>query len=592
MEGTSSHRFQCPFCPNEELHRHQMEHHIRRAHNTQRQDVVKGKKRKQQEEEYKCTVCGEVFHRRQSLTHHMDRQHGRVRFRQGEGLLPAKRRRLLETYKKHLEDPEAEVNTCHICGESLKQSELRAHILSHVPSAFDIREEAFNGVTTTYRRRFGNNSPYENTLDALEGERLNIWRLVRARVQLDRVSLIRINVVLSIIRVDDEGNVVAREYAHVQSPHHLAFGVYNTREDFIQKYNNLVQNMVLAEENLHLEGSNWKIEFVDELHINITSLNGIKGRCSLDDPNFVPWGYDGKLTCMDVVHKNPHVKKIQSPNGACFYYAVGTELFRNVKRCYPRNQAELDTFIRENLVCDLNTPMSISEITMFEKQNFSKYPLAINVLFLDNILEGGTLYPAHCSRNYQNPECFPVNLVIYDAGFSRGTKETIFHFDLVTNADRFVAQQRGRKVGQTCLNCLTSFEKSENFVSHQELCLQSSAQRLVLMDPKHKKKFYNQNREFLNPIFGVADFEAANYDPSNLDQKGVLKEQKAVSFCLMFYDFNGKLIYHKEGKGEDCLDQFMVAVEESSHAMWELLKRNENMIFTAEDARDFRRAKR
>ena len=155
-----------------------------------------------------------------------------------------------------------------------------------------------------------------------------------------------------------------------------------------------------------------------------------------------------------------------------------------------------------------------------------------------------------------------------------------------------------------CEDCFYPFSSFPKLEKHKLICSHPKRQIIEYPDPnsnkiketmkKNPKKgyflkqkenyefFHQELKRFKNPIIGFADFESALVKNLETKKKGnsivLLDEHKPISFCLIFVDYNQKVLFEKIYSGNDCVKKFFEYLDSMSDTIQNLLQKNRKLL--------------
>src|SRR6218665_1032907 len=153
-----------------------------------------------------------------------------------------------------------------------------------------------------------------------------------------------------------------------------------------------------------------------------------------------------------------------------------------------------------------------------------------------------------------------------------------------------------------CKRCLIVYNRIEALNKHTAYCSQQEAQRIELPDPGTMLNFKNYNRSLRVPFIVYADFESIikPIDTCQPDshESYTNKYQRHIpsSFCYYIKSFDDSVYSHEpvsytaESEDDDIAQKFLDSLEENIKQIYSRSKFIKKMIFTKEDARNFKAA--
>jgi hypothetical protein len=238
----------------------------------------------------------------------------------------------------------------------------------------------------------------------------------------------------------------------------------------------------------------------------------------------------------------------------CFFDAIARHYIRT------ENKAKLRKYARNNFIIDIKSPVRVSDIAKFERQNSGLPGMAINVLYAEEKL----VYPIVVTKNFSVENA--INLLLYK---TRLGDKTVNHYayidDLETLLKReyFGKRRKYYRKSHYCLNCLQKFTSFKLKVEHATMCILNKPQKVILPEEGDVMSFQNHSRKFLTDLWGTFDYEALQQKPDHACSRckdgpcahktTVESEQNAVSSKILILQTEGKkVIFQKTYSGLDC----------------------------------------
>jgi hypothetical protein len=261
----------------------------------------------------------------------------------------------------------------------------------------------------------------------------------------------------------------------------------------------------------------------------------------------------------------------------------------------------------------LSTPVAVSQLPRFERQNGARLGLRINVLYA----EDRDVYPLYSSPLRAGNVC---NLLL--------AKDSAFrtHYVLVTDVEKLLVrsyrdaddhqqQQKTKTKTKTtkkktkgycshggkklrCGNCLNSFSRESALAEHEELCRNNRTQRTMLPKQGETLGFTAFAKRFRTPLVGYFDFETSQVAPENAcptgscpssaecrHLSGVEAEQRAITFALVIVDDGGRIVHQhcESSRREDAAEAFLEHLLEIEPELLRLLRQRKPLRLTPEE---------
>ena len=225
-------------------------------------------------------------------------------------------------------------------------------------------------------------------------------------------------------------------------------------------------------------GSGWIINKLLQLDTTVLKHDPLRASTYIPLPNQLRW-------------KNA-VLNIKNTDQKCFLWSVIAQFHpaydqRNANEVYQYRQYE-----HLYDVTDLNFPISLQQISKFEKLN--------NISVSVYGYEDKTIYPLRVSiETYENDR--HVELLLY-------IKDDVSHYTLIRNFSRLVSSQVSKHNGvmHFCRFCLHGFSRPDLLSKHLPYCMNHGEQLTVF--PKDPiLKFTDVAKQLKAPFIVYADFE-------------------------------------------------------------------------------------
>jgi hypothetical protein len=246
----------------------------------------------------------------------------------------------------------------------------------------------------------------------------------------------------------------------------------------------------------------------------------------------------------------------------CFFYAIALGLCdEKTFASEEHRKLILEQIIKTRLkMHGYSLPFSLRKLKSFERRHASS-DFAVNVYTC--LEEDGdmTIFPVHKSIFKQRAK----NINILYLPKSQ-------HFVYVSDLDGLCRAKYQKNKPFTCFSCMWEFSTSQALERHNRLC--DSNTRLEYPSKGDSVKFQSFNKRITQPIYGVLDFEsslvpvsrletAVKYGCVNCARKGPVDDckhataelhaQTPSTFCIMFADTYGEIIYNKTLSSQDNL---------------------------------------
>ncbi|KAK3084100.1 hypothetical protein FSP39_008173 [Pinctada imbricata] len=316
------------------------------------------------------------------------------------------------------------------------------------------------------------------------------------------------------------------------------------------------------------EGSNWTLDKVLQIDINIANYRPIKGS------SFMP--LPAKLAAKKAI------VNVQNTDYRCFMWSVlaalhpiqGINIHPNRVISYVEHIDELD-------FTEISFPVKISDIPKFEKRN----DISVNVFGY----EKGDIYPLHLTneRGIQH-----VNLLL----ISDKEKQ---HYCWIKNFNRLLSDQNSHKNQyHYCHYCLHGFTKKTLLKKHIPYCKVHGAQRTEMPREEDKwLRFTDVSKQLKVPFVVYADFECIlekiyGCQPNPSKSSTIkLAKHKPSGFTYKVVGLNEDLTEdHVTYRGQDAADVFIDHMVELEERLIHVLRNSKPMELTDDEFEYFQKA--
>ena len=281
----------------------------------------------------------------------------------------------------------------------------------------------------------------------------------------------------------------------------------------------------------------------------------------------------------------------------------------------------------------LRGPIHVKQVAHFETLNANTLNVAINVYTVDGT---GAIYNVHFSKRRNRPGVTLLDLLLVRLGRTgedfmddddeedddeedeeededdENEAPVEYHYLGISNLPKLLS--RTHDSGQvrwqyTCHLCMSVFNRNRERESHLEFCQKKDPQRVILPEPVCKgpqeeeeirergaignpMQFSDFQKRAPHPLFAVADFEASMQVPS-LDEEAAfstascrpLQIQTPVSYCILVYDFSGKLLFRRTRIMKvGLMDNFFETLDQLSELVEKVLSKEAEPAISQADA--------
>jgi hypothetical protein len=459
---------------------------------------------------------------------------------------------------------------CSLCGAYFHQlSDLRKHRRIHKPTTgFKQLISAFKRACIIFRKVYEEKIlSFEEASELDYNDIISLLNYEQLQKKEIKVSLITTVEFVKMSAVEDE---VERTYDIRFRTPTITIRNQNDILDFVRTSKKFIQNRI---DDFLNNGSGWVLDEVLYSDLELGSCKPIKGGCNSIAIKFV---------------KNlKHVKPVSSAQD-CFFQAVA---YHFVKNSQPK---KLRRFIKRKMVAKIKTPVCVSDIPKFEKDNEHLH-LKINVLYSEN--QGETIHPIYTSKSVSTKNI--INLLLWKTEV-RG--ELMEHFSYIQNLSKFLRKTYHYSINEelttyerlyACGNCLTTYSTLSGLTNHEELCLQFKTQRVVTPPEDSYIEFRNYQKKFKVHYMGFFDLESC-LEPVDKCQKCVDSEkcvhatitankQTPITYSYVIIDSDGVVVYKNTYTGADCIERFLSELLTLEGRLLKKLNENIPMQISLED---------
>ncbi|XP_043466577.1 uncharacterized protein LOC122501291 [Leptopilina heterotoma] len=286
---------------------------------------------------------------------------------------------------------------------------------------------------------------------------------------------------------------------------------------------NIKQPILRSVEEFHAKGSNWNLQSIIRLEVNVNKYNPMRASSYIDLPSQIK----RKKACINV----------QNKDNECFKWAVLSALHPNVVRS--DRVSNYKEFENELNFDGIDFPVTLKNVPKFEKLN----DISINVYGLSKYYGDFSTHPLHLTAEKRDKhvnllyvadmyadESVDSNALYDDDGFMN------FHYVWIKNLSHLVSKQLSAKNGKKhiCDRCLHYFSSVDRLNAHIENCKKVNECKVTLPKPdKSLITFKNYKNKEKVPYVIYADCESlllpADEDVDNLSKTEVFQRHKLLS---------------------------------------------------------------
>ena len=231
-------------------------------------------------------------------------------------------------------------------------------------------------------------------------------------------------------------------------------------------------------------------------------------------------------------------------------------------------------------------PCDFSDINKFENNNNNN--IAINVFDYD---EKEEIFPLRIS----NKENDRINILLLERNGKR-------HYCLIKDMSRLFSSQCSKKKYKiyVCNYCLQKFGKEEILKEHLEYCSKFECGKTVYPKKGETLKFKNYERMHDIPFIVYADFECYLIPIDEIigDNTKQFQKHEPSGYCYLIKCFDDNLYkpklrrYTIKSEDEDVSLKFVKSLEKEIRKIYEKFKFPKRIVFTRENKKDFKYAKK
>lgn len=510
-----------------------------------------------EDQKYRCQYCNTFFSRHWDCLRHEKSFHN-----------------ISVTYK------------CVLCGESFYTvNELQDHKKSHnyKSETFKIVKEAFNGATRTYRICSNAVNLDETFSDEICEE---IIKISQSEIILKKRAYFGISIHPVFLKFTEDGDIeskITAVFSSYRKEINISHSSSVLRELFYKCYKEIEMRLEDFSEN----GSGWTLSEIDCIDLNYTSINSIRGGCSVN---------------LKLKHKRG-LLNIKNTDELCLLYCIAGKFHSKSIPLDNREKPESYTPFFQNFNLEgINFPISVEEITKLEDLNQHLF-FKVNVFMeIENEI--------YQHRMFTIGEKQPTDITVVNVLLSEihGEEGKIFHhYTLIENESKFFASIYSTKKGQmcysrsvTCPKCLSRFSSEEKLKRHETVCVKGGEPCKPILNFKksyEKLSFEKPWLQYPHLYTGYVDFESLlirnNDVKDGCDECLQSKEKeckhsytvnlhshKAINFCLIIMDRYCDVVFEKVYTGMDASPIFLQTLKDIEVDIRISCSKNENMIFS------------
>ena len=317
-------------------------------------------------------------------------------------------------------------------------------------------------------------------------------------------------------------------------------------------------------QNFTNRGSNWVLERVISLEVQMTQFIPLRGRSYIPLPK--------------VLKNKKAIINMKNDDNECFKWCVTRALFPADK-----HPERIDKNLRENSKRlnwnGLKFPVDVKKITNFEKLNQN---ISINVFGFQEVF-----YPLKIFKGVERQH--QINLLLI-------ADDEKNHYCLIKNMSKLLSSQITKHNGSIhiCLRCLNAFQTNEKLEIHKEIC--QSNEFIEMPEEGTFIQFENHIRSQKMPFAIYADFESLVEPISGCQPNpekcftNQFQKHKPCGFCYHIKcSFDEKLsktvTYRMKNEDSDISQIFVEMIEDDITRIQNIPKKP--LVMTQNNCKDF-----
>ncbi|XP_051167813.1 uncharacterized protein LOC127285718 [Leptopilina boulardi] len=266
-------------------------------------------------------------------------------------------------------------------------------------------------------------------------------------------------------------------------------------------YNVNVKQITLKRiEEFQEKDSNWKLDSIHRLEVNINKFNPMRASSYINLPSSI----NKKHACVN----------IKNSDNQCFKWAILSALHQVEKNA--ERVSKYKSYEGELNFLGIEFPFALKDISKFESQNVN---ISVNVYGLSKKKENFSVYPLHLTsqKRVNHINLLRIEDHYIDESLSAEEEDDLpiisfnYHYVWIKDLSRLVGSQLSKKKNKKfiCDRCLHYFRDKLQLTEHEETCKKLNDTRIRLPQPgKNTVEFKNyQNKERV-PFIIYADCES------------------------------------------------------------------------------------
>ena len=336
--------------------------------------------------------------------------------------------------------------------------------------------------------------------------------------------------------------------------------------------NQMASDVEHQAEVMEVSESGLVITQIDKLKFNYDKYNPTRGGKFIPLPKWV----SNKKACINI--KNQDEK--------CFKYSVQRGICKVYEKDHPERVSHYKNLNDELNWDNVNFPSSDVDIGTFEENNGGK--IAVNVYFLDP--EEGKRSILLYRKSKISKASHQVSLLKLEDGDD-------YHYVFIKDYDKIIGSQTNKMKAKKhhCFHCQHGFLTKELLDEHVEKgCMAVEGQQIQMPKEDDIMVFKNHYKKLKAPFVIYADFECLTTRTGTVSTKEVKTDKyqhhRPCGFMINVVnsiDGSSKPFLYRGG---DCMDVFIQKIIEVKDEVMEKMKENKEIIFNANNWRDFNTA--
>ena len=331
----------------------------------------------------------------------------------------------------------------------------------------------------------------------------------------------------------------------------------------------MATDIELLMDRMELSESGLVIKQIDKLRFNFGKYNPTRGGSYIELPSWVSL----KKACIN----------IKNEDDKCFKYSIQCGVHKIYEKAHPERMTHYKNLTDSLNWDNVNFPASTVDVDTFEENN--KETISVNIFYIDN--DSILLYRRTKNTNTSHQ----LNLLLLDEGEKS-------HYVFIKNYDKLIGQQtnKGQHKKYHCFHCGHGSKLEAHLKEHENKgCMSTKEQEreqfIEMPDETDIMVFKNHYKKLKAPFVIYADFECLTQRTGTITTKQLKTDKyqhhKPWGFMInVVNSIDGSSEPHLY-RGPDCMDVFVKTMVEVKDKIMEKMKENKEIIFNANNLRDF-----